>query len=100
MYKKEALDSDCSGQSFFFQLHGFVPSAKMHIKADQIESADAYDCVNDSGKPRHIAKNKGYQIEAEYADQSPVDCTDYGNGKGSTVQKFISHLSPSFLRGI
>ena len=72
----------------------------MHIEADQIESADTYDSVDDSGKPRHIAKDKGYQIEAEYANQSPVDCTNDGNGKGSTVQKFISHISPSFLHGL
>ena len=65
----------------------------MHEETDQVESADTYESVDNPGKPWHITKDKGYQVETEQTDQRPVDGTNDRYGKRSTVQKFISHIS-------
>lgn len=82
--KKEAGESKIRVQLPFSYL-SFPSVAKMHIEANQVQSADTYDCVDDSGKPRHVAENKGYQVKTEYTYQCPVNGADNGYGKGSTV---------------
>lgn len=68
-----------------FWFLGFSSVSKMHEKAEQVDTAKANQCVNDSGKPRHITKYKGYKIKSEQAYQSPVERADDNNGEGSTV---------------
>ena len=63
----------------------------IHIKREQIQSTDSYQCVYDSGNPGHIAKNESYQIKTEETNQPPINGTDNGNGKSNTIQHLIIH---------
>ena len=80
-------------QAFLFD---FSSSAEVHIEAYQVQSANAHYGVYDSGKPRHVAEYIGNQVKSEQTNQSPVYCTDNGNGKGSAIQKLVSHILPLF----
>ena len=70
-----------------------VSVRQVHEETDQVESADTYESVDNPGKPWHITKDIGYQVKTEQTDQRPVNGTNDRNGKRSTVQKFISHIS-------
>lgn len=71
-------------------------TSKVHIEADEIQSAETYDGVNDSGYPVHISEYECHQVEAEQTDQQPVDCTDNNDSKSSTVNEFVSHSYLTF----
>jgi len=74
-------------------------SGKSHIETEQINAAQSDDDVNEPGDPGHVTEYKGNQIKAEDTDKRPVQCTNYGNRKGRSVQKLIIHNSsfPRFL---
>lgn len=84
--------------SFTFSVFSgiLVPVAQVHIEADEIKTAKPDKTIDDSGKPRHISKNKGYQVKAEDTNQQPVESTNDNQGKRSAVQVFISHSYLTF----
>lgn len=69
---------------------------QLHEETDQVKTAGTHKGVDNSGKPRHISKNKCYQVKTEQTNQAPVDGTYDSNGKRSSINIFISHISPHF----
>ena len=46
------------------------------VDGDQVEAADADNCVDDAAQPRHVSEDQGDEVEAEESDQAPVDSAD------------------------
>ena len=46
------------------------------VDGDQVEAADADNCVDDAAQPRHVSEDQGDEVEAEESDQAPVDGSD------------------------
>lgn len=69
------------------------------IQTDQIESAQSYDCIDNSGKPAEISKKECNQVKSKDTDQEPVCRTDDDKSQGSIVEPLhaISSFSLSLL---
>ena len=65
--------------------------SQMEKETDEIETADPYQHIHDSGKPGHIAEQKCHEVETEKTDQAPVHGTDDGYGECGSIQIFITH---------
>ena len=69
-----------------------VPVAEEQSQAPQ--GANAYQGVDDPGHDGGLSSaNPGYQVEAEYADQSPVNAADNGQRQGDPVNDVHEILS-------
>ena len=66
------------------------------VEAEQIQTTKPNQCVDDSGNPAHASENQSNQIKVEKSDQSPVDSANDCECQTETIQKSISHKSPSF----
>ena len=66
------------------------------VEAEQIQTTKSNQCVDDSGNPAHASENQSNQIKVEKSDQSPVDSANDCECQTETIQKSISHKSPSF----
>lgn len=58
------------------------------VDGDQVEAADADNCVDDAAQPRHVSEDQGDEVEAEESDQAPVDGSDDRNGERGVIQSF------------
>ena len=58
------------------------------VDGDQVEAADADNCVDDAAQPRHVSEAQGDEVEAEESDQAPVDGSDDRNGERGVIQSF------------
>lgn len=50
-----------------------VHRADTPIDTEQVQPADSYERIYDSGKPGHISKKECYQVKPEKSDQAPVN---------------------------
>ena len=57
----------------------FWDSVGITVEGQEIESADSYQTVYDSGNPAHASEEKRHQVQIEETDQSPVDSSDNGD---------------------
>lgn len=58
------------------------------VDGDQVEAADADNCVDDAAQPGHVSEDQGDEVEAEESDQTPVDGSDDRNGECGVIQSF------------
>ena len=65
-------------------LYVFFLGTDHSVKAEKVQSAKAYQGVDDPGNPAHASKNQGYKVKIEESNQTPVDRSDYGKSKAKT----------------
>ena len=53
------------------------PASHIHIKCDQIQSADTYDGINDPCEPGHITKDKRHQVKRKKSNHENVEKTKH-----------------------
>ena len=54
-------------------------------EADQVKTTDPHYCVNNTGDPGHAAEQYGNEIKIKYANQTPVNGSENGNGKNCVI---------------
>lgn len=72
----ERVEEDVKNSKTLFQC--IIP--KEAVKREQIESAEPYQTIDNSGKPGHISEQPGDKVEIKKSNQPPVYGSDNYSG--------------------